>query len=44
MAAHVIAFIGQVEAEQSRNKEPQPLVILCAIQPALPLRKKLEAE
>src|SRR6056297_564470 len=23
MAAHVIAFIGQVEAEQSRNKEPQ---------------------
>ena len=41
MAAGVIAFIEQVEAEESCYKEPQPIVILCVIRPALPHRKRL---
>jgi len=30
-----------VEVEGCGNKEPQPLVILCVMRPALPLRKRL---
>ena len=41
MAADVIAFIEQVEVEESCYKEPQPLVTLCAIRPALPYQKRL---
>ena len=39
--AACVAFAEKVEVEGCGNEEPQPLVVSCAIRPALPLRKRL---